>query len=278
MLETLRAYGLERLADAGERPEAAAALARYALQVAEQAAAALETSAGEQAAALWLDAEDAAMQQALTWALDHDHATALRLALALAPWWWLRGRWASGYQLLTAAAGHAAAGGKAWCAAQYWLGMLTANWDVPTSFGHLTAARDALAGRAPVPLLAHTLAWRAGDLANLDRFPEAAEEARRALAIARELGDRRRGSGRAVLARDHSGLRGRLSRLRGLAAAGPADRPGSPAGMDHPAGQPATGGGSGRGRRGRGGAATRRGPAGPGPAGGRPLTIRLNAW
>jgi predicted ATPase len=39
MLETLRAYGLERLAEAGEQPGAAAALARHALAVAEQAAA-----------------------------------------------------------------------------------------------------------------------------------------------------------------------------------------------------------------------------------------------
>jgi predicted ATPase len=46
MLETLRAYGAERLAEAGEQPEKAAALARYALQVAEQAAAGIETPPG----------------------------------------------------------------------------------------------------------------------------------------------------------------------------------------------------------------------------------------
>ena len=59
MLETLRAYGLERLAEAGEQPGAAAGLARYALRVAEQAAAGLQAGAGELAAARWLDAEDA---------------------------------------------------------------------------------------------------------------------------------------------------------------------------------------------------------------------------
>jgi len=115
---------------------------------------------------------------------------ALRLAVALAPWWWLSGRWTSGYQLLAAAAGYAAVGGEAWCAAQYWLGALTSGWDVTTSFGHFTAARDALAGRAPASLLARTLAWRAATLANLGLLPEAAEEAHRALAMARELGDR----------------------------------------------------------------------------------------
>jgi predicted ATPase/DNA-binding CsgD family transcriptional regulator len=190
MVETLRAYGLERLAEASEQAGASAALAGHALQVAEQAAAGLETSAGELAATRLLEAEDATVHQGLAWALDHDHGTALRLALALAPWWFVRGRWASGYQQLAAAAGPAAAGGEAWCAAQYWLGALTSGWDVTTSFGHFTAARDALAERAPVPLLARTLPWRAATLANLDRLPEAAEEAHRALAMARELGDR----------------------------------------------------------------------------------------
>ena len=47
MLETLRAYAAERLAEAGEQVEAAADLAGFALDVVEQAAAALESSAGE---------------------------------------------------------------------------------------------------------------------------------------------------------------------------------------------------------------------------------------
>jgi predicted ATPase/DNA-binding CsgD family transcriptional regulator len=189
MLETLRAYGLDRLTDAGEQPEAAAALAGHALQVVGRAAAGLATATGEVAAARLLEAEDATVQQGLAWALEHDHGTALRLAVTLAPWWWLRGRWASGYRLLAAAAGEAAPGGEEWCTAQFWLGVLTGGSDVATSFGHLTAARDAVAGRAPVPLLAWALAWRAVALANLGRLREAAEEARRALALARDLSD-----------------------------------------------------------------------------------------
>jgi predicted ATPase/class 3 adenylate cyclase/DNA-binding CsgD family transcriptional regulator len=189
MLETLRAYGARRLAEAGERPEAAAALTRHALQVAWQAAAGLETRDGELAAARWLDAEDAAVYQALGWALEHNPDTALQLAIALAPWWLLRGRWATGYQQLAAAAGHAAEGCPEWCTAQFWLGLLTAGSTVTTSFSHLTVARDALAGSEPAPLLARALAWRAGALANLGHIPEATEEGRHALALARELGD-----------------------------------------------------------------------------------------
>jgi tetratricopeptide (TPR) repeat protein len=185
----LRAYGAGRLAEAGERPDAAAALARHALQVAGQVEAGLETGDGELAAARWLDAEDAALHQALGWALEHDPDTALQLAIAMAPWWLVRGRWATGYQQLSAAAGHAAEAGPEWCTAQFWLGLLTAASSVTTSFGHLTAVRDALAGRAPAPLLARALAWRAGALANLGRVSEADGEGRHALALARELGD-----------------------------------------------------------------------------------------
>src|SRR5215468_10925827 len=189
MFETLRAYGAGRLAEAGEEPDVAAALTRHALQVAGQAAAGLDTRDGELAAAQWLDAEDASVHQALGWALEHDPEAALRLAIALAPWWLLRGRWATGYQLLAAAAGHAGQDGPEWCTAQLWLGLLTAASNVTTSFSHLTLVRDAFAGRAPAPVLARALAWRAGALANLGRVPEAAEEGRHALALARELGD-----------------------------------------------------------------------------------------
>jgi predicted ATPase/DNA-binding CsgD family transcriptional regulator len=189
MLETLRAFGAGQLAEAGEQEAAAAALAGYALQVAEQATAGLETSTGELAATRLLDAEDATVHQALAWALEHDHGTALRLAVALAPSWLVRGRWAFGYQLLATAAGHATEGGPEWCTAQFWLGLLTVGSDPGASLGHLTAARDVLTARAPTPLLAQTMAWRAGDLANLRRAPEAADEARRALTMARELGD-----------------------------------------------------------------------------------------
>jgi hypothetical protein len=61
MLETLRAYGGLLLVRAGEDDAAAAGLARYALGVAEQAAAGLQTSTAEMAAVRWLDAEDAVM-------------------------------------------------------------------------------------------------------------------------------------------------------------------------------------------------------------------------
>jgi predicted ATPase len=109
MLETLRAYGAGLLAEAGEQDGAAEALARWAVEVAEQAAAGLQTVEGEAAAARWLDAEDATTRQVLAWGMEHDTSVALRLVAALGWWWFMRGRLASQYPLLREAVGRAEA-------------------------------------------------------------------------------------------------------------------------------------------------------------------------
>ena len=189
MLETLRGYGLDRLAEAGEQPGTAAALARHALYVAEQATAGLQASAGELDAARWLDAEDASTQQALAWALEHDPPTALRVAVALSPWWLLRGRSVAGYTLLRAAAECATRDEDVRPAAQLWLGHLAGRTsDMSVALGHFTAVCDALTVGGPSPELVDGLAGRSGVLRNIGRVPEAAETAHRALALARELG------------------------------------------------------------------------------------------
>ncbi|HMD22717.1 MAG TPA: hypothetical protein VKH61_01365, partial [Streptosporangiaceae bacterium] len=189
MLETLRAYGAGLLAEADEGDAVAAALAGYALRVAEDAMAGLAADTGEVAAARWLDAEDASMRQVLAWALAHDPAVALRLAVALGWWWFLRGRLPGQYPLLGQAAGGAEPGSDGWCAAQDWLGMASLfSADMPRALGHFTAARDALQGRGPYRLLADVLASRSVILLNMGRSGEGAEDGRRALAMARELG------------------------------------------------------------------------------------------
>jgi hypothetical protein len=86
MLETLRAFGQDQLAQAGEADGAAEALARFAVGVAEQAAPQFLTDA-DMAAERWLDAEAANLQQAVTWSLEHDPPAALRLAVSLGLWW-----------------------------------------------------------------------------------------------------------------------------------------------------------------------------------------------
>ena len=189
LLETLRAYGAALLAEAGEQEKAAAALAGYALRVAERAAAGLATSSGELAAARWLDAEDAMMRQVLAWARGHDQLAGLRIAVALGWWRFLRGRLAEGYPLLLEAAGHAEIGSQDWCAAQVWLGWTaTFSGDSPTAMGHFTALRDAVEHRPSSQALADALVGRAAILRESGQLPEAAADGRRALAVAREVG------------------------------------------------------------------------------------------
>jgi predicted ATPase/DNA-binding CsgD family transcriptional regulator len=182
--ETVRVFGAARLAEAGERPEAEAALARHALAVAEQAAAGLRTR-DELAALRWIDAEDAAIHQALAWALDHDPGAALRLAVAVAEWWIYRDREDSGRALLLAAAEHAEPGSDEWCVAQFWLGDIGPPAE---SVRHETAAYEALTARGPSPLLAELLAGRSRTVLYLGRIPEAVSDAREALEISRHIG------------------------------------------------------------------------------------------
>jgi predicted ATPase/DNA-binding CsgD family transcriptional regulator len=189
MLEALRAFGRDRLADTDEQYAAAVSLARYAVHVAGQAAAGLNSNGGEAAAALWLDAEDAAVHQALDWALEHDSDTALKLAVALASWWPLRGRLVTGHALLIRAIGQSGRHDDHWCAATFRLGRLaTVMGDYPAALVHLTAACDALASRPPSPELADALVGRSVALRNLGRLTEATDDGYRALRLAHEVG------------------------------------------------------------------------------------------
>ena len=189
MLDTLRAYGVKLRAEAGEQDTAAAALAAYALRVAEEAAAGLQSSAGEVAAASWLDAEDPTMRQVLAWAIACDAALAVRLADALGWWWWLRGRLAGQYRLLVEVAERAEPGSGGWCIIQCWLGRAAFfAADVPGSLGHFAAVHQAVADRGPSRVLVDVLTTRSVVLLNTGRLAEGTEDGRRALAMARELG------------------------------------------------------------------------------------------
>jgi len=189
MLETLRAYGAGRLAETGEQGTAAARLAGYALQVATLTAAGLQTSAGELAAAHWLDAEDASMQQALAWALEHQPSAAARLAPALAPWWVTRGRVTAGYPLLRAAVERAEPADDAWPAAQYWLGYLASlAVDSLTALRHYALAIKGVATDPRSPVLVDATSGRAACLLHLGLTAEAAQEAGQAADLARVIG------------------------------------------------------------------------------------------
>ena len=187
MLETLRAYGAGLLAEAGEGDAVATVLAEYALRVAEDARAALTADAGEVAAARWLDTEDATMRQVLEWAMEHDGTVASRLAAALAWWWQVRGRLAGQLPLLREMVDRAPAGSDAWCIGHTWLGQASLDSADPArALRHFTAVRDAIGARGPSPQLARCLSGRSATLLTMGRIAEAADDARRSLALARE--------------------------------------------------------------------------------------------
>ena len=136
MLETLREYGLERLAACGEEEAVRRRHRDYFLRLAEDAAPRLHT--GDQGPLLRaLDAERGNLRAALRWSLDRgEREAALRLSGALGWYWLLRGALAEG---------------------QGWYAEVLAYDGAETR--DVRAA--ALHGDA-------SLAWRQGDLARLD--------------------------------------------------------------------------------------------------------------
>ncbi|MEV6875646.1 BTAD domain-containing putative transcriptional regulator [Amycolatopsis sp. NPDC051128] len=91
MLETIRAFGAEKLAEAGEAEAIHRAHAEYFLRFAEEADPMLRTAAQLE----WLgriDADYDNLLAALRWATGNDVVLALRLVPLLAMYWWMRGR------------------------------------------------------------------------------------------------------------------------------------------------------------------------------------------
>jgi predicted ATPase/DNA-binding CsgD family transcriptional regulator len=188
MLEMLRSYGRTRLQEIGEEREAAVALAEYALIVAEQAAAQMAVRIGELPAAAWLDAEDATVHQALTWALDHDPPTALRLADALASWWWMRGRWIQGSGLLRRAIDQAEPNTDHWYSAHLWLGSLArGTFEREVALSHYGTVVEALRDGPPCADLVEGLLGRCAVLRNMTDLGPALADARSALEFSRQI-------------------------------------------------------------------------------------------
>jgi tetratricopeptide (TPR) repeat protein len=111
MLETIRAYGRERLAESGVEGQVIAAYVRHFTELAEQAEPNLRT----RDQLVWLDrlrAEHDNLHQALRFAITTgDLVGALRLVAGLGSYWWLGGHRAEGADLAEEVVGLAEAGG-----------------------------------------------------------------------------------------------------------------------------------------------------------------------
>ncbi|MGW0802334.1 BTAD domain-containing putative transcriptional regulator [Nonomuraea sp. NPDC002799] len=91
MLDTIRLFCAERLAEAGEEERLRRAHAAWFLDLARRADDHLFRAEQLQWLAK-LSADNANLQAALGWSVAHDRPTALRLVAALAMYWWLSGR------------------------------------------------------------------------------------------------------------------------------------------------------------------------------------------
>jgi hypothetical protein len=124
MLETVRAYALERLAETGELSAALASHARWCCSLAEQATASVRSP--DQVHCLdRLDREHENLCAALDHTTANDHETALRLVAALSLPWWFRGRGSEARARVDACLAAAGDGdGPALAGALLWCGLL----------------------------------------------------------------------------------------------------------------------------------------------------------
>jgi predicted ATPase/DNA-binding CsgD family transcriptional regulator len=189
MPETLRVYGAELLARAGETQAAEAALASYALAVAEEAATGLRTRTWEEAGLRHMDADACTLDQGLAWAAEHDPVMAVRLAFAMSWWWVLRGRLIEHRALLSAVADQVERGSSEWCAAHIFLGLACSQMADPAgSLEQNTMVLEAVDGQNLPVIQAACLGGRAMALLALGKTAEAIADGRRSLELARLAG------------------------------------------------------------------------------------------
>ena len=232
LLETIRQFAADRLAESGEQDAVAGRLLGWALDLA-RAAEAARASAEWPAWAGRLAAEQANIRAALSWALGgHDPETGRELAALLARWWIGTGRFSEADRFLTAALA-VEAGADPPVQARVLLGAAWAAYNLgdnrraaPLGEQGIALARQAGAARLESwgrNLLAG-VAWQAGDADRVRDLLEraGAEAGDRALAaraqvllgnaafLAGDLGEHQRRAQRAIeLARaaaDQEGL------------------------------------------------------------------------
>ncbi len=188
MLQTIREFGLERLAESGEEPEIRERHARFFLKVAEEVAGEL-TGPGQAVSLDRLASDHDNFRAALRWSVDADRAeTGLLIAAAIWRFWQLRDHLAEGEARLiellavpsvAVAEAARAAGANALASVVYWRG------DYPTArdrYEDALALYVTLGDEAGAADVRASLGWVAaatGDWARARRrFSEAADGAR----------------------------------------------------------------------------------------------------
>ncbi|NIH87042.1 BTAD domain-containing putative transcriptional regulator [Amycolatopsis granulosa] len=192
LLESVAAYGLERLAEAGEAGTERQRHLDHYLALAEEAEPGLR-GAGQRGWLDTLDADAANLRAALDHAVRHGQAEhALRLVNALSWYWFLRGRLREGHRSITAAL---AVDGPAptllWARAQAWqAGFAAQLGDEPGLSEQADKVLTRYDDLDDPPGQARARWFLTMSLIGSGDLPKGAERINRALAGFRALGDR----------------------------------------------------------------------------------------
>ena len=190
MLETLRAYGSARLDDSGEREETTSAVAAWTVSEAEGVSASFGTP-DDHLVGRWGDAEQDNLREVLEWLLEHDPQQALRLSIAMGPWWLMRGNYREGARFLERALipRRSAVPRELVVLAEVWLGQMAQYTSrLGEALEHYGRAEELLAGQEATLALVDSLNGQVVALLNTARLSEASETAHRALEAARAVG------------------------------------------------------------------------------------------
>jgi len=185
LLDSIAAYSLQRLGQAGEAAQTRLRHRRYYSDLAERAAAHLRGH-DQRSWLVRLDAEAANLRSALDSAREDNDPAALRMVNALAWYWFLRGRLTEARRALDEALALGRGPAAAQATARAWRSGFTA----------LAGERGEQAGRAPLagiddPAMRATLEWFLGFVASDFGDPAAGEAlVGQALGSFRALGDR----------------------------------------------------------------------------------------
>ena len=188
MLETVRAFAAERISDT-EREEAQAAMATWMVGETERVAASFACP-DDGPAGRWGDAEQDNLRAAMEWLLGRAPRDALRLAIAIGPWAFLRGHYAEGRLALENALAAAPGSEPELVAkAELWLGRLAHyRSDLGVGLEHFRRVEELLRPAAPSAELVDALVGETWELLNLDDNSLAVDKGREALDLARAVG------------------------------------------------------------------------------------------
>jgi predicted ATPase/DNA-binding SARP family transcriptional activator len=192
LLETLRLFALDRLAEAGDVDRTARAHVEYFLALASEHGPRL-FGPDEVTSRLRLETEEPNLHAALDWAKEHDAVLALRLGVALRPYWEARWRERDGIPYLEAVlerAGYVDDGVRV--AALTALAVMGANGgEARQAISRAVEAVDAYRRLGDELGLADALAALGSALGNQGRLDEADAAVNEGLTLARRLDDGR---------------------------------------------------------------------------------------